>query len=60
MGIKVSEAIKLLEALPQDVELLIAQNGGGFESIYSIHTQEVISPFDKKPEKKTVVVADMN
>jgi hypothetical protein len=38
---KVNEAIEILKTMPQEAEIVASQNGGGCETVYSIHTAEV-------------------
>jgi hypothetical protein len=55
---KVNEAIEILKTMPQEAEIVAAQNSGGMEPIYSIHTTEVTSTF--RDVKLTVVVIDVD
>ncbi len=55
---KVKEAIELLKQMPQEAEIVAAQNSGGMEPVYSIHTTEVTSAF--RDVRLTVVVVDVD
>lgn len=57
---KVNEAIEILKTMPQEAELVVAQNCGGMETCYSIRTEKVVNNFDKKKNDTTVVVVDVD
>ena len=55
----VKEVIEILKTMPQEAQVVAAQNGGGYEAVYSIHTEEV-NELHIRDVKLTVVVVDLN
>jgi hypothetical protein len=56
---KVNEAIEILKTMPQEAQIVVAQNGGGMETCHSIHTAEV-NELGIRDVKLTVVVVDVD